>query len=91
MGPGRAAQTGGHASRRAAAIDTSRCLPAAASGRYELAYGVPGETAANRFEIIAQPLGRQSDDRCGWLSLDDTGARRIGADPADAQRCWSGR
>jgi type IV pilus assembly protein PilE len=55
--------------------------PAALAGRYVLAIEAPSEPGAPRFRIVATPRGPQAGDRCGALSVDQSGAREPAA-------CW---
>lgn len=74
----------------------------AATGRYDTAQCLPGTGAHYRyvylatenqpdlyFQAAAVPLGAQTVDFCGRLSLDALGARAAGS--GDTSRCWSGR
>ena len=75
---------------RTGTYDTSRCLTGAANGRYEISY-----TAANsqslQYTATATPLGPQSSDICGALSLDQSGRRTVGEAGISATKCWNGR
>lgn len=75
-----------------------------ASGAYQPGDCRPGETERYRyatepengqaslsFRITANPLGKQSADRCGAISLDHNGLRSIENEDADVTRCWSAR
>ncbi|WP_280564399.1 MULTISPECIES: type IV pilin protein [unclassified Chromohalobacter] len=49
-------------------------------GAYEFGF-MEGGRSANEFTLKAKPTGSQSEDRCGVLTLDETGKR----EPED---CW---
>ena len=44
----------------------------------------PGATAANAYRLLATPTGRQTQDRCGVLSVDHLGVRAA----AGGEGCW---
>lgn len=71
--------------------DTSQCIPTSNEyGRYEISYTAPGSRSLS-FTATANPQGAQLADDCGSLSLDQSGARRIGAQGISATKCWNGR
>jgi type IV pilus assembly protein PilE len=73
------------------AYDTSRCLEGALVEHYALRIEPPGETSATEFTVVAEPLPGRTEDRCGALSLDQSGTRGIAGEPSALAGCWSGR
>lgn len=71
--------------------DTSRCLPADAGGDYRFRFEPVGEARARSFVLHAEPGASQPGDRCGGLSLDQAGSRRITGDSQYLADCWGGR
>lgn len=55
-------------------------------GRYLISFAEA--TTQNTYELQAVPqAGQVADTGCGTLFVDETGARRVSADPPDA-KCW---
>ena len=77
-----------HASR--GSYDTRLCLPAAGS-HYQLEYDTGEKGQSQLFTVSAHPIGVQTRDRCGALSLNQSGIRGVSAAGADILRCWSSR
>jgi type IV pilus assembly protein PilE len=50
-------------------------LPPAITDRYAVTVEAPGDARPPTFRIVATPRGGQSSDRCGALSVDQTGNR----------------
>ncbi|HEX7814541.1 type IV pilin protein [Dyella sp.] len=50
-------------------------------------YEVDVESDASQFKATARPLGQQTKDRCGSLSLDHTG-RRSSSASQQTRDCW---
>jgi type IV pilus assembly protein PilE len=71
--------------------DTTRCTPAEGAGKYRLRLEPPGQAELLEYAIVASPVIRRSDDRCGDLHLDHAGTRAIGGEPRHASACWGGR
>jgi len=46
----------------------------------------PGATPCTSFRFTATPIGRQVDDPCGFLTIDNQGNR--GSEANDRQLCW---
>jgi type IV pilus assembly protein PilE len=76
---------------RTGTYDTSRCLEDALGDRYTLRIEPQGVTTATEFTLIAEPLPGRGADRCGALSLDQSGTRGIAGEPSALAGCWSGR
>ncbi len=70
--------------------DTSQCQPSSEQQRYRITYRSP-DTRDGSYVAMATPQGAQLDDPCGSLSLDQNGARGIGASDISAIKCWNGR
>lgn len=70
--------------------DTSQCQPVSAHQRYLITYTSP-DTQGRSYLAMATPQGTQLDDPCGSLSLDQNGAKGIGASNISVMKCWSGR
>jgi len=72
--------------------DTNRCLPAPTEGD-AYAFGFePGQTAkASGYVVIASPVGPQSADPCGSLTLNQDGTRSISGPAERLRKCWEGR
>lgn len=75
---------------RSGSYDTGACSIAGKQNHYELSYK-PSNSQGENYVVIAQPLGAQKADRCGSLSLDQSGNRKIGATDASNTQCWNGR
>ena len=71
--------------------DTTRCIDNADTKHYQVTLTPPGQTSVAFYTAIAVPKKPAEGDRCGGLSLDQAGARRISGDPARTAACWSGR
>ena len=70
--------------------DTSRCLEQEVNVHYTLRIEPPGDLAATRFTVFADP-DPGMENRCGSLSLDHTGARGKSSEKATLTQCWGGR
>lgn len=72
--------------------DTGRCLPLPAEGD-AYAFGFePWQTAtASAYVVIASPVGAQSADPCGRLTLNQDGTRSISGPAERLRKCWEGR
>jgi type IV pilus assembly protein PilE len=74
------------------AYDPDRCVPLTAeNGHYRLTSGPGSDDTAGGYVLTATPVNPSKDDRCGSLSLDHTGRRRISGPAANHWACWSGR
>lgn len=71
--------------------DTSRCLNAFNSSHYSLRAVPSGDPAVPGFTLIAEPLSAGPGDRCGALSLDQSGRRGITGSASNLAACWGGR
>jgi len=71
--------------------DTTRCLDVFESAYYTVSVDPPEDTASNLFTLIAERSRSGSDDACGALSLDQSGARSVEGDASLTAECWSGR
>jgi type IV pilus assembly protein PilE len=60
---------------------------ALATSSYRLSYTATAQ--GQRYTLLAIPLGAQSQDPCGTLSLDQSGARGVRSAVRPAQTCWS--
>lgn len=58
--------------------------------RYSLSVTLAESPGAERYRIIASPMGGQRDDACGTLGLDHLG-RRSATGAMDVEKCWAGR
>ncbi len=70
--------------------DTSQCRPASEYKRYLITYTPPAAQGRN-YIATATPKGAQLEDRCGSLSLDQSGAKSISVNDVSVVKCWSGR
>lgn len=70
--------------------DTSRCTPNSDFKRYQLGYQSPN-TQSQSYTAVATPIGAQTADACGYLSLDQSGFRGISATGVSITKCWNGR
>ncbi|MDT8321358.1 MAG: type IV pilin protein [Xanthomonadales bacterium] len=70
--------------------DTTRCVQNL-EGRYALSAEPQAVESTASYLLIATPLGRQAQDSCGTLTLDDIGTRGVGGDADLARDCWNGR
>lgn len=57
------------------------------SQSYRIIYTVTAQ--GQRYTLLAMPLGVQSQDPCGTLSLDQAGSRGVRAATWNAMTCWS--
>lgn len=71
--------------------DTTRCVGEAVDGPWSLRIEPPGTDRSLEFTLIAEPARVPANDRCGSLTLDQTGTRGVTGDAAEAERCWGGR
>lgn len=71
--------------------DTTQCLVADPTGRYQLGYEPADTSGLLQFAVHAEPLGIQQQDTCGTLVLKHTGARTIAGPPGRIRKCWEGR
>lgn len=79
----------GRTKAKKGSFDTNQCVPGPVENHYEFAIQPDGQTASDHYTITASPVG--GNDRCGVLSLDHTGARKVSDPDAKASRCWGGR
>jgi len=70
--------------------DTSLCKPVSEQKRYQLSYDLPGSQGRS-YVAMAVPIGAQTNDPCGSLSLDQSGARGVSATNISIDTCWNGR
>lgn len=54
--------------------------------RYLISFAAPAARDSYRLQAVPQ-AGQMDDTRCGTLFVDETGARRVSADPPDP-KCW---
>jgi type IV pilus assembly protein PilE len=47
-----------------------------------------GAAGANSYTLLATPTGSQTNDRCGTLSIDDTGVKEAKKDGSVVPDCW---
>jgi type IV pilus assembly protein PilE len=63
-------------------------------------YTIPASTASfytvtisgassSTYSLAAVPTGAQSNDKCGTLSIDNTGSKTVSGATLDASTCWS--
>jgi type IV pilus assembly protein PilE len=71
--------------------DTTRCISQPPGGRYRITLEPEGVTASLVFEAIATPARPTAQDRCGELSIDQSGRRSIGGAAPGLGDCWGGR
>ncbi len=72
--------------------DTNRCLaPPDKDDRYGFGFEPDHQAAVSAYIVVAQPLGAQSADPCGSLSLDQNGTRSISGPHERLRKCWEGR
>jgi len=71
--------------------DTSICGEGLSSDHYSLRMEPEGELLTTTYRIVAEPLFSDSEDPCGFLSLDHAGTRDIGGADEVLNACWSGR
>lgn len=70
--------------------DTHLCMPASEFNRYQLAYQ-PANSQSQSYMVIATPIGAQTNDACGSLSLNQSGFRGISVAGMSVSKCWNGR
>lgn len=70
--------------------DTTQCLGPGVSDKYTFRIEPAGDLKATRFTIVADP-DNGAENRCGSLSLDQTGARGISGEKESLFQCWGGR
>ena len=70
--------------------DTSQCDPAFDDRHYRISY-TPAGTRSDSWIVMARPVGTQSTDTCGILSLDQNGQQSISGNNISTVMCWSGR
>ncbi len=75
----------------AGAYNTSACPQSSTLSDYAVSYSPAASDAVQEFQITALPVGSQSHDACGSLTLDHTGRRFVSGADADRQTCWAGR
>ena len=71
--------------------DKRRCLMNTESENYQFKYELTEPARSKSFVLIAQPLNGQAHDKCGWLSLSETGMKIIGGPKELQRKCWQGR
>jgi len=72
--------------------DTNRCLPPPnKDDKYGFEFEPAHQAGVDSYTAIAQPLGAQSADACGSMSLDQNGNRSISGPQDQLRRCWEGR
>ena len=78
---------------RAAAghYDTTRCVSQPSGNGYRVTVEPAGVAASQVFEAIAAPLNPAPGDRCGALSIDQSGRRSISGATGQLGACWGGR
>ncbi|MSQ98695.1 MAG: prepilin-type N-terminal cleavage/methylation domain-containing protein [Xanthomonadales bacterium] len=75
---------------RANAYDTSACEGSTTNSLYTIT--VATSNGNQNFVATAAPQGNQSEDKCGSMAIDHTGAKTAaGYGGAFAQTCWSGK
>jgi type IV pilus assembly protein PilE len=45
--------------------------------------------SASSYTLSAAPIGAQASDKCGTLSIDNTGSKTVASATLDASTCWS--
>lgn len=73
------------------AYDTTRCTGTSKNVRYQLSIEPEANSSSIEYTLTAEPLMNQKNDRCGSLSLDQSGARTISGAEENLWKCWSGR
>jgi type IV pilus assembly protein PilE len=72
------------------AYDGNACESTTSNGMYVIT--VTASNGDQNFVASAAPQGTQTEDTCGTMTLDHTGAKTAAAQAgAFAQSCWSGR
>jgi type IV pilus assembly protein PilE len=71
--------------------DTNRCLANNQEQKYRFRFEPAARAASNQFSVIAEPLEAQRGDRCGRLTLDQSGTRGISGPRGELRSCWAGR
>jgi type IV pilus assembly protein PilE len=70
--------------------DTGLCQSSQPKKRYKLTFE-NADTRGQNYTAHAVPQGAQRHDRCGNLSLNQSGDRSVSAVSASISECWSGR
>jgi len=78
---------------RTGAYDTTQCTGTGNNKKmhYQLSIEPEANTSSMEYTLTAEPVMNQTNDRCGSLSLDQTGARSISGAEENLWKCWSGR
>jgi type IV pilus assembly protein PilE len=73
------------------AYDTGNCAQAIQATHYEIVYEPESTPSTPVFRLEARPVGAQTDDSCGILTLDHAGNRSTSEAGEMSIRCWEGR
>lgn len=73
------------------AYDATQCVDGTAGSAYDLRVEPPGEPLTEGYTLIAQPHSRHPADRCGALTIDQSGQRSIEGEESLTSACWGGR
>lgn len=76
---------------RSGFYDTTRCLEAIEQTHYAFSQLPEDHNPSLIFRAIATPVHVNSNDRCGTLTINQTGSRMISGDAQYRADCWSGR
>jgi len=60
-------------------------IPAGADLRYQLSLE---STTVNAYELRAEPVGSMADDKCGTLTLNQTGLKGLAESDLSVANCW---
>ena len=67
--------------------NTTQCIPDELA-HYSIRIDPAQVTDSLLFTAWAEPIGAQTEDRCGNLGLDQTGRRRVSTQQTDTEACW---
>ncbi len=71
--------------------DATQCADGTADSAYDLRLELPAEPLTEGYTLIAEPHSRHPADRCGALTIDQSGHRSIEGEESLTSACWGGR
>lgn len=71
--------------------DATQCVDGTAGSAYDLRIEPTAEPLTAGYTLIAEPRSNHPADRCGALTIDQSGQRSIEGEESLTSACWGGR